>query len=291
MPVTETILRKRIGLPFCALGDLSSTPPGFGSTSFRPIVDPSGQNREYGLDYPSTTPDQIMRKARGYNGVNNCPGPISKIYGVLIGGVMSNQVSTGFPPSPIAGSPFTADDRGLGTGVIFPRWTSETAYAWDTSGAGYFFTPDDWPDTSAGFDYNNGLTDPTNGKSIAMSYSTGAQPNDPSFGGDSNYTYQSYVRVFVDSPGAECWNDGAQIVINLDIWKVDLTLAYVVGSYGLHTFTYGTRAFDQTVTHTVTLDATSCTGSPYQVVDLLIPDTVGYLSYVDDFYITSVTAP
>ena len=291
MPVTETILGKRIGLPLCFLGDLSTTPPGFGSFSYRPINNASGQNREYGLDYPSTTPDEIMQKVRGFNGVLSCPGPAPRLYGALIGGVMSNSVSSGFPPSPIAGSPFYSDDRGLGSSVIYPRWTGETAYAWDTTGAGYFFTPADWPDTSASFDYNNGLSDTTNGKSIAMSYNTGAQPNDPGVGGDSNYTYQSFVRIFVDAPEPGCWNDGAQIVINLDIWKVDLTLTYVAGTYGYHTFTYGTAAFDQTVTHTVTLDSTTCTGSPYQVVDLLIPDTVGYLSYVDDFYITSVTAP
>lgn len=291
MPVTETILRKRIGLPLCVLGDLNSTPPGFGSTSYRVIVDPPGNNREYGIDYPSTTPDEIMRKLKGYNGVDSCPGPAPKLYGVLTGGVMSNQVSTGFPPSPIPGSPFYLDDRGSGTSVMFPRWDAETAYAWDTSGAGYLFTPNDWPSTSATFDYNNGLTDTTSGRSIAMSYNTGAQPNDPSFGGDSNYTYQSFVRIFVDAPEPGCWNDGAQIAISLDIWKVDLTLTYVTGTYGAHTFTYGTPGFDQTVTHTVTLDSTTCTGSPYQVVDLLIPDTVGYLSYVDDFYVTSVTAP
>lgn len=291
MPVTQTILRKRIGLPFCVLGDLSTTPPGFGSSSFRTIVDPSGQNREYGLDYPSTTPDQIMRKVRGYGGASNCPGPAPKLYGVLIGGVMSNTVTSGFPPSPVSGSPFNSDDRGIINDVVYPRWTGETAYNWDTTGAGYLFTPADWPDTSATFDSSNGLTDPTNGKSYAMSYSTGTQPNDPGVGGDSNYTYQSFVRIFVDAPEPGCWNDGAQIDISLDIWKVDLTLAYVSGTYGAHTFTYGTPGFDQTVTHTVTLDSTSCTGSPYQVVDLLIPDTVGYLSYVDDFYVTSVTAP
>lgn len=291
MSVTETILRKRIGLPLCFLGDLSSTPPGFGSSSFRPIVDPSGQNFEYGQDYPSTTPDEIMRKVRAYNGVSSCPGPAPKLYGVLIGGVMTNNVSSGFPPSPVSGSPFYSDDRGLGTSVIYPRWTGESIYNWNVSGAGYFFTPADWPDSTSTFDFSNGLTGTTSGKSIAMSYNTGPQPNDPGVGGDSNYTYQSFVRIFVDAPEPGCWNDGAQIAISLDIWKVDLTLAYVSGTYGAHTFTYGTQGFDQTVTHTVTLDSTSCTGSPYQVVDLLIPDTVGYLSFLDDFYVTSVTAP
>lgn len=292
MPVTETILRKRIGLPFCVLGDLSSTPPGFGSSSFRPIVDASGQNREYGQDYPSTTPEQIMRKVRGYNGVSNCPGPAPKLYGVLTGGVMTNQVSSGFPPSPIAGSPFSADDRGLGTSIIYPRWTGETAYNWDTSGAGYLFTPDDWPDTTSAFDYLNGLTDTTNGKSIAMSYATGFQPNDPSIGGDTAYQYDSYISIYMDATEASCWNDGAQIEINLDIWKVDLTLTYVSGTYGQHTFTYGTRSYDSTLTQTVTLDATNCSGAPYKITDWIIPvGTAGYLTYLDDFYITSVTAP
>lgn len=290
MPVTQTILSKRVGLPLCFLGDLTSTPPGVGITSYRVINNAFGQNRIYGDDYPSTMPDEIMRKVRAYNGVSYCPGPAPRVYGVLIGGIMNNTVTTGFPPSPIPGSPFYSDDRGGGTGVIYPRWTGETAYNWDTTGAGYFFTPADWPDTSSTFDFSNGLTGP-GGKSIAMSYNTGPQPNDPMFGGDSNYTYQSFVRVFVDAPEPGCWNDGAQLEINLDIWKVDQTLTYLTGTYGAHSFIYGTPAFDQTVTHTITLDSTSCIGSPYHVVDLLIPDSLGYLTYLDDFYITSVTAP
>jgi hypothetical protein len=64
----------------------------------------------------------------------------------------------------------------------------------------------------------------------------------------------------------------------------------VAGSPGVFDYTLGTSSFHSTLTHTVTIDS-SWTGLYNRVHTFAIPKVVGHFTFINDFYISSVTAP
>lgn len=289
MPVTETILHKRIGLPFCVLGRLDLY--GIGISSYRNDFYPGGYNMVYGASYPSTTPDNIMRKVRAYGGTDFCPGPATRIYSGSRGGIY-NGTCVDDNGDPVGGSPFEINDTNpeplfYYEPALYPRWSSETDYDWQSTATGAGFTPLEWPSASSYFASGFGLAGDL-GRSISMSYDSGLVPNDPAAGGgESHYVYAANFGLWADIPSVSCWNDGAELVFNLVIHKVQINLSFVPGTQGYHTFTYGTPALHSTIPTTITISNDGF----QKLEDIPIPVEIGYITYVNDFYVSSVTAP
>jgi hypothetical protein len=125
---------------------------------------------------------------------------------------------------------------------------------------------------------------------FGVSYDTGVIPNDPADGGDSHFDQEGEFMVLANADEVCCWNEGAEIELNVDVWQIDFTPTAVAGSPGVFDYTLGSASFHSTLTHTVTID--SSWEDPYnRVHTFTIPKVTGYFTFVNDFYITAVTAP
>jgi hypothetical protein len=288
MPVTETILSKRVGLPFCVLGSYDYSPPGIGL--FRDDFNPPPYNRVYGASYPETSPDNIMRKVRAYNGADQCPGPPTQIFTASYGGIY-NGTCVDDEGNPVGGSPYEIDDIQTDPlwkygNRLYPRWESEDEYDWQNNAFGQQFTPLDFPSSSSAFSVSFGLGG--EGRSIAMSYDSGIVPNDPAAGGgDSHYVYATNFGIWSNIPSVSCWNDGAELVFNLVVHKIPITLQFIPGTQGAHTFEYGSPSQHSIITKTITISENGF----HRLEEIPIPVEIGHITYVNDFYISSVTAP
>ena len=79
-----------------------------------------------------TTPDNIIRKTKGYNGVYSCPGPLTRMYTGSRGGVY-NGTCVDDDGNPVGDSPYNvnwvpSDPLVTYTNYLYPRWESETEY-------------------------------------------------------------------------------------------------------------------------------------------------------------------
>lgn len=288
----SVILDRHTLACLCQLGDGTLTAPYYPGQFVRPNgISASSSSIEGFLDYPSTTPDQICKVIRQYGS----PPTIGLNAGTVLTGPAGYQVtvnvSAGFPPSPIAGSPFTADERvpsGIGPySNIYPRWTGETAWDFNAFPASANFTPQGLTSVMR-FNYAYpGIVDPAR---FGVSYDTGIIPNDPADGGDSHFDQQGEFMVLADATEVCCWNEGTEIELNVDVWQISFTPTAVAGSPGVFDFTLGTPSFHSTLTHTVTIDSSWTT--PYNRVHTFsIPKVTGSFTFVNDFWVSAITAP
>ena len=124
-----------------------------------------------------------------------------------------------------------------------------------------------------------------------VSFDTGTLPNDVADGGSSSFDQEAEFKVLVQATKVCCWNEGAEIELNLEVWQIDFTATAVAGSPGVFDYTLGTASYHSTLTETLTID--SSWESPTFVVihTFTIPKVVGHFTFVNDCYISSVTAP
>ena len=103
----------------------------------------------------------------------------------------------------------------------------------------------------------------------------------------------AYWKFFAYTTDFCCWNRGYQIEVNLDVWKIPFTATPVMGTAGYQDFTLGSASYHSTETQTLIIDYTWETGGSYIQVglDVQIPQVTGHFTFVNDFYISSVTAP
>jgi hypothetical protein len=281
--------RHTFGL-FTTLGDGTLIAPYYPGQYERPSEDFSSTSSyiAYG-SYPATTPDNIAKLIRGGFSL---PGEYARISTGPCGGLANGTVTAGFPPSPISGSPFSNDTRiGPGAGPyqnIFPRWTGETAWDFNAFPATTTFTAQG---LTTYFEFNPAYPGIGEIARFGVSYDTGTMPNDVADGGDSSYDQEAEFIVFAEANSVCCWNDGAEIELNLDVWQIDFTTTAVAGSPGVFTYTLGTASFHSTLTQTLTIDP-SWVGSAYnQIHTFTIPKVVGHFTFVNDCYVSSVTGP
>ncbi len=278
---------------FCQLGDGTLTGPGYYPGIYERPENTFGTSGSFVgyQDYPSTTPDQICKVIRAEG---NPPSLGSRNGTVLTGpsGYLTTiNVSSGFPPAPIAGSPFTEDTRvpaGFGPySTIYPRWTGETAWDLQTYPATANFTPQGIVPGDIFLYSGPALTSVAR---YGVSFDTGVLPNDPAIGGDCSFSQDAEFMVLANATEVCCWNEGAQIELNVDIWQIDFTATYQTGNLGYFDFTTGSASYHSTLTHTVTIDSSWLT--PYnRVHTFAIPKVTGYFTFVNEFYITAVTGP
>jgi hypothetical protein len=132
-----------------------------------------------------------------------------------------------------------------------------------------------------------GLGDPAR---EGVSYDTGVISNDPADGGTSQFEQEAEYMVLANATEVCCWNEGAEIELNVDVWQIDFNTTAVAGSPGVFDFTLGSASYHSTLTHTVTID--SSWADPYnRVHTFTIPKVTGYFTFVNDFYVTAVTSP
>jgi hypothetical protein len=242
-------------------------------------------------NYPSTTPDQICMVRRQYGN----PPALDVFEGTVVTGPSGYQltvnVSAGFPPAPIAGSPFTADERVPAPfgpySTIYPRWTGETAWDFNAYPASSNFTPQG---LTTSFRFNYAYPGIGEIARFGVSYDTGVIPNDVADGGDSHFDQEGEFMVLANAVEVCCWNEGTEIELNVDVWQIDFTTTAVAGSPGVFDYTLGTASFHSTLTHTVTIDS-SWLNSYNRIHTFTIPKVVGHFTFVNDFYVSSVTAP
>ncbi len=276
----------------CQLGDGALTGAGVypGLYIRAGAVAGSGFNTEGYMDYPSTTPDQITKLIRIGPGTSS--GYFNKVNIGANGYVAVINVSSGFPPTPITGSPFTVDTRGgPGSGYyasIYPRWTGETAWDLQTYPATNGFTPQGLA-TGDIFSY---LGSPLSSTcQNAVSFETGILPNDPAIGGDSSFIQDAEFVVEAVTDEVCCWNEGTSIELNVDIWQLDFTATYQAGVLGVFDITVGSTAtYHSTLTQTVTVDSSWATAGN-RVHTFVIPKVTGYFTFVNDFYVSAITYP
>jgi hypothetical protein len=270
---------------FCTLGDGTLVAPYYPGQYERDGYVPvgSGNHAAY-ADYPTTTPDNICRIIRNGSHGNNLS--VSNQ-----GSTANGVVTAGFPASPISGSPFTyASPRG-DRGTIYPRWTGETAWDLKAFAATAAFTPQGIATTDIFYPFGNA---PFNSMANdGFSYETGIMANDATVGGDSSYDQEADWEVLVYSDKVCCWNDGAQIELNLDVWKIDFTAIPQPFNAGYFDVTTGSSSYHTTMTQTVTVDPSWETpaGGFVSVHTFKLPKVVGHFTFVNDFYVSSVTAP
>lgn len=293
----SVILNRHVGDVFCLLGDPTLTSSGYypgiytrpDGTAF------SGGSKAYYTTYPTTSPDQIVRLIRPPTVFSGFPG--AQVVTGSSGGLYYGTLTTGFPPTPFPGSPFFQDDRTGGALIsgtsIYPRWSSETTYDLNTYPDTLSFTQQGIP-TGCQFLYSaNGLTGSSS--ALSMSYDSGPCANDPIYGGDATYAYQGNFSVLAYAAEVCCWNEGAQLELNLEIYAQDFTTSYVSGTFGNHDITLsGSPYYHSTLTQTVTIDASWMTqdiGIYHRIHVFDIPQVTGSFTFVNDFYISSVTAP
>ena len=274
--------RHQAGL-LCALGDGNLIAPYFPGQFIRtPAGGASGGNYEAYGNYPATTPDQIAKVIRRSNG---WPGPIVQVSTSAVRYTGNGSVTAGSPPSPISGSPFTYSGPASADN-IYPRWTSETAWDFNAFAASANFTAQGI--TAGGIFYPSGPIS-SGPASFAVSFDTGVLPNDASVGGDSSYDQEAEFDVIGDAEEVCCWNEGTELELNLEIWQIDFTTTAQVGNAGYFDITTGTASFSSTLSTTVTIDPSW--GPGYVAHTFTIPKVVGHFTFVNDFYISSVTAP
>lgn len=274
--------RHQAGL-LCALGDgLLVAPyyPGLFVRATQPGK--NGGNYEAYTDYPATTPDPIAKVIRRQN---DWPGPVVQVSTSAVRFTGNGNVTAGFPPSPISGSPFTYSGAAAGTN-IFPRWSAETAWDLNAFPASDSFTAQGI--TPGGIFYPSGLIS-SGPASNAVSFETGVLPNDLSVGGDSSYDQQAEFDVVGNADEVCCWNEGTEIELNLVIYKIDFTATAQVGNAGYFDITTGTASSHTTLTQTVTIDPSW--GPGYVAHTFTIPKVVGHFTFVNDFYVSAITAP
>jgi len=282
----SVILGRHKFATLCKLGDGSLTTPYYPGGLERSDNQGASTTSNVAFDnYPTTTPDKLVKiiRAGGYSAsieaIRMVTGPC--------GSQTSVEVTSGSPPTPITGSPFTNDSRSAAPySNIFPRWIGETAWDLQTYPATINFTPQGIyspgvfsyaiPGSSAGFNF---------------SFDTGYLPNDPSLGGDSRYYQEAEFKVFITASDVCCWNDGAQLEINIDVWKLDFTATYQVGTIGYHDFTTGSSSYHSTMTQTLTVDPSWKTPGFVLIHTFTLPVVVGHFTFVNEFYLSSVTAP
>lgn len=270
---------------FCTLGDESLVYPSYPGESFRPSNGWFSAESSIAYDlYPTTTPDNICRIIRHGNHANT----------LLVsnqGSTGNGTVTAGFPPSPISGSPFTyASPRG-NRGQIYPRWVAETAWDLKAFASTSAFTPQGIAPTDFFYPYGNAPF--VSLANDGFSYDTGVLANDATVGGDSIYDQEADWEVLVSSDKVCCWNDGTQIELNLDVWKIDFTATPQPFNAGYFDVTTGTATAHTTMTHTVTVDPSwqnPLTGS-LNVHTFKLPKVVGHFTFVNDFWVSAITAP
>jgi len=276
--------RHQAGL-LCALGDGLLIAPYYPGLFVRGTTGgASSGNYEAYTDYPATTPDPIAKVIRGSN---TWPGPIVEVSTHVVRYTGNGSVTSGSPPSPISGSPFTYSGTATGSN-IFPRWTSETAWDLKAFPASEAFTPQGI--TAGGILFPTGTGPLSSGPaSFAVSFDTGVLPNDASVGGDSSYDQEAEFDVVGAADEVCCWNEGTEIQLNLVIYKIDFTATAQVGNAGYFDITTGTASSHTTLTQTLTIDPSW--GPGYVAHTFTIPKVVGHFTFVNDFYVSAITAP
>jgi hypothetical protein len=274
----------------CQLGDATLTSPYYPGYSIRPngVGVNSGNNVAFG-SYPATTPDNITKLIRPAIAVTG-----AKVATILTGpcGCFDRAIVTaGSPPNFIPGSPFDNDTfASTPYAVLYPRWTGETAWDLQNFTGSEAFTPQ-----GIGSPGVLNYSTPVIGTAarFGVSLGTSALPNDPSLGGITIYAKQARWKFFVNADEVCCWNNGYQIEVNLEIWKVPVTATYQSGTVGAHDFTLGTPSYETTMSQTLVIDYTWDTGGTFIQLgtNVDIPQVTNYFTYVNDFYISSVTAP
>lgn len=277
--------RHRAGL-LCALGDGTLVAPYYPGLFARGTTGGvNGGNYEAYTDYPSTTPDQIVKVIRG---LYIWPGPTVQVSTSAVRYTANGNVTAGSPPSPISGSPFTYSGPTFGTN-IYPRWSTETA--WDLKS---FLATESFTTQGIGpfsFFYPGGIG-PLNAVAYgAVSFDTGVLANDVSVGGDSSYDQEAEFDVIGYADEVCCWNEGTEIELNLEVWQIDFTATPQVGNPGYFDITTGTASYYATLTQTVTVDSSWEAAFANVVHTFTIPKVTGHFTFVNDFYVSSVTAP
>lgn len=271
----------------CQLGDGTLTDPYFPGSAVRPDNYAYSSTSTVGFEnYPTTTTENLTKVIR----TNSGGVKAGTIYAGPCGSVAKAYVTAGFPPNPIPGNPFTNDTRAATPySRIYPRWTGETAWDLQLYPATETFTPQGILNPGVLSYLSPVIGTPA---LYGVSLDSNALANDPFQGGISRYTLEAYWRIFAYATEVCCWNEGYQIDVNLDIWKVDLTATYQSGTYGYHDFTLGTPTYDSTITRTVTVDSSWSSGVPVTIgADIVLPLYAGYFTFVNDFYISDVRAP
>lgn len=286
------LARHTFGL-LCELGDGTLTAPLYYPGQYTRTDNVFGTAGSFvGYDnYPSTTPDQICKVIRQYGNPPALGGNSADVVTGPSGYQVTVNVSAGFPPSPIAGSPFTADERVPAPfgpyATIYPRWTGETAWDFNAYPASGNFTPQG---IAPGSQFNYVYPGVGVAARFGLSYDTGIIPNDPADGGDSHFDQEGEFMVLANATEVCCWNEGTEIELNLEVWQIDFTPTAVAGSPGVFDFTLGTPSYHSTLTHTVTIDS-SWTGSYNRIHTFFIPKVTGHFTFVNDFYVSAITAP
>ena len=282
------INRHQAGL-LCALGDGALVAPYYPGQYKRAsgVMSNIGNNVAY-ASYPSTTPDPIVKLIRGPFS-NSWFGYEVEVSTVAASYVYNGSVTAGFPPSPITGSPFYYTSYTVADG-IFPRWTSETAWDLNAFPATSSFTAQG---ITAGGIFFPGTTYAlgAGGASLSVSFDTGVLPNDASIGGDSTYDQEAQYEVYGSADAVCCWNDGAQIELNLVVYKIDFTATAWPSNVGYFDITTGSASYHTTLTHTVTIDSSWQGAFQYVVHTFTLPKVVGHFTFVNDFYVSAITAP
>jgi len=116
-------------------------------------------------------------------------------------------------------------------------------------------------------------------------------PNDPSDGGDSSYDQEADWEVLVEADKVCCFNEGTEIELNLVVWQIDFTATAQAGSPGYFNFTTGTASYHSTLTQTVTIDPSWEAGVLVSIHTFKLPKVVGHFTFVNDFYVSAITAP
>jgi len=287
----SVIIARHVGGAYCQLGEPASTYPDYpGQYARDPGEGFSGSSRAYFTTYPSTTPDELVNLIR-FKGVIGT-GLSGQVYVGSTGGQYNGTVETGSPPSPIGGSPFYQDDRtgtaSAYTGIVRPRWYTETAYDLQAQAATTGFTPQGIP---PGSQFNYALPGIAGASTnYSVSYETGYCPHDPSVGGGSTYNYDAEFSLIVNLDEVCCWNEGAEIDLEVDVGQTDFTTTYVPSVYGVHDFTLGSPSLHSTLSHTLTIDP-SMEGAFTVPYIFAIPKVSGYFTYVNDVRIVAVRAP
>jgi hypothetical protein len=282
---------------FCELGDGDLVDPYFPGAYARPdgVYGTSGSYVGFG-NYPATTPDNICRIIRKPP-LSSLGGFYGRIKTGPSGFTGTATASIGFPPvadpaSPINFNEVVPPPFGPYT-EIWPRWEGETSWDFSQFPATVAFTPQGIPAGSSIFNFQPGAM-LINTASFGVSFDTGVLNNDAAFGGSCTFEQEAVFMVLAESPsGVCCWNDGMTFELNLDVWQIDFTATARTTTPYLFDITLGSQSFHSTLTHTVTVDSSWADPlNPYnRVHDFTIPKVTGKFTFVNDFYISSVTAP
>ena len=287
----SVILNRHTFGVFCELGNPNLTDPYYPGAGQRPHKVYGEPGSVIGYDnYPATTPDNIVKLIRTeFSGIPDASqrGEYTYLEAVVGGATFNGNVTAGFPPAAISGSPFNSYKSPAGAG-IFPRWVNETAWDLKAFPGTYAFTPQGL--TPAQYIYwgVSGVADQAGG---GVSFDTGVLSNDPSDGGETTYTADAQFNVQAVSTSVCCWNEGAEIELNLEVWMIDYIPTAVAGLPGFFTYELGTPSYYATLTYTVVTDPSWATSPGLVVHTFTIPKVVGHFTFVNDFYVSSVTAP